>query len=229
MNPIPLLLSNSISKNKSYSKTTRIKFKIIDSLWTQLSTIGTDGYPSNRTIVFRGFLHDYIKLNDSVSDPILIFCTDLRSQKVKELELNPKSSLCWYFPDTKEQFRLNGDAFILQNSIQVKNENALNISPQEIQDVKLSVWKNISNKTRAQFSWPHPKHPIDTESTNVPLEKMELNDDMESDALNNFGLLLLIPNRVDYLKFRNVGPFPNQRYLYSKRKDDSWDVEQVNP
>ena len=38
----------------------------------------------------------------------LMFCTHARSAKVHELGVRPTSELCWYFTETREQFRLSG-------------------------------------------------------------------------------------------------------------------------
>ena len=65
----------------------------------QLATVRPDGRPAIRTVVFRGFLDDPRKL---------AFATDSRSAKRAEIEANPRGEICWYFPETREQFRVSG-------------------------------------------------------------------------------------------------------------------------
>ncbi|KAA8516196.1 hypothetical protein F0562_019375 [Nyssa sinensis] len=65
----------------------------------QLATIGSNGGPSNRTVVFRGFQEN--------SDKILIH-TDCRTRKIDDLKHCPVAEICWYFTDSWEQFRING-------------------------------------------------------------------------------------------------------------------------
>lgn len=39
----------------------------------------------------------------------LTFCTDMRSRKVEEIGHNARTQICWYFTDSREQFRMDGD------------------------------------------------------------------------------------------------------------------------
>jgi hypothetical protein len=48
----------------------------------------------------RGFLAD--------SD-VLTFVTDRRSRKVAEVAANPAAEVCWYFPTSREQYRIAGE------------------------------------------------------------------------------------------------------------------------
>src|SRR3712207_1197555 len=67
--------------------------------FVQLATIRHDGRPANRTLVFRGWLEP---------DDRLLFTTDLRSAKVGQLRARPWGEVCWYFVETREQFRILG-------------------------------------------------------------------------------------------------------------------------
>ena len=67
--------------------------------YAQLATIREDGRPANRTVVFRGFVEE---------TDLLIFTADDRSRKVEQVERAPWAEACWYFPDSREQFRLLG-------------------------------------------------------------------------------------------------------------------------
>jgi len=51
--------------------------------------------PRARTVVFRGFLDDEKNPN------ILKFITDLRSEKIGEIDANAKAEAMWYFLDTR--------------------------------------------------------------------------------------------------------------------------------
>jgi hypothetical protein len=50
-------------------------------------------------VCFRGFLDDGNQVT---------FCTDSRSEKIPQMTENPCAHVCWYFPNTREQFRLDG-------------------------------------------------------------------------------------------------------------------------
>ncbi|PON97268.1 Pyridoxamine 5'-phosphate oxidase, Alr4036 family, FMN-binding domain containing protein [Trema orientale] len=92
------------------------------SSFFHLATVGCNGRPSNRTVVFRGFQDD--------SDKIQIN-TDYRSRKIEELKHCPFAEICWYFTDSWEQFRINGKIDIIDGTntdplkLQVRETNTL--------------------------------------------------------------------------------------------------------
>ncbi|KAF6175059.1 hypothetical protein GIB67_026198, partial [Kingdonia uniflora] len=78
--------------------------KLKHSSFFQLATIGSNGRPANRTVVFRGFEEGSNKIQIN---------TDSRSCKVDDLKGCPFAEvicpeICWYFTDSWEQFRING-------------------------------------------------------------------------------------------------------------------------
>jgi pyridoxamine 5'-phosphate oxidase len=68
-----------------------------------VATIGADGSPQTRIVVFRKFLHEERKL---------IFHTDLRSPKIAELCADKRISWLFYHAGEKLQFRVSGEATI---------------------------------------------------------------------------------------------------------------------
>lgn len=66
------------------------------SRYLQLATLGLDGAPRNRTVVFRGFGPGHS----------LLLLTHRGSSKCAELKRAPRAELAWYLPCTREQFRL---------------------------------------------------------------------------------------------------------------------------
>jgi len=71
-------------------------------LWS-LATIGTDGWPSQRTVVLRG--------SDRVAG-VLEFHTDLRSPKVVQLAADHRASLMCWLPDIALQIRIKVDVSV---------------------------------------------------------------------------------------------------------------------
>lgn len=67
--------------------------------YLSLSTVGTTGLPESRYIVLRKFLPESSQL---------IFFTDHRSKKVKELQGNNSATVLGYHPRQKYQLRLKG-------------------------------------------------------------------------------------------------------------------------
>lgn len=99
----------------------------------QFATVDSNGFPHNRTLIFRGFL-----FNDK-SNNIITFTTDKRMEKYQELINNDKFEAVFYFGRMKKQFRFRGRARIIDDtyrptidlsSIQPKNliENMSNSS-----------------------------------------------------------------------------------------------------
>ena len=105
--------------------------------YVQFATLGLDGKPRVRMVVFRGF---------SSPETSFFIITDARSEKVKELENCPDVEMSWYFTHTREQFRV-------QCSTVTHSHGA---------DVELhrdALWKGLSDAAKAQFFWPEPGLP----------------------------------------------------------------------
>ena len=187
-------LSSAIHRNRSkpYSR------------YFQLATVTSQGYPANRTVVFRGFL----ELEDYFNTLKII--TDARSAKIEDIESQAIGEICWYFTKTREQFRITGKLKLITPT----ETNA------RLLQARKTTWHNLSDSARAQFAWPHPAQPaadksafaIDTLDPNLPLD--------------NFCLLLLIPQKIDHLQLRGD---PQQRCLYTLENNLSWSIESVNP
>lgn len=180
---------------------------LIYSRYAQLATVrSTDqengnGYlPANRTVVFRGFLDNTNQLK---------FITDDRSEKVEQIEQQPWGELCWYFPKTREQFRLLGVLTIVRAD---SGDRALAAARQ-------TQWQELSDAARLQFAWAASGQPRTPESDFNPPAPDAI------EPLPNFCLLLLDPIQVDHLLLRGE---PQNRYLYQKT-DKEWTKQEVNP
>ncbi|BAU13627.1 pyridoxamine 5'-phosphate oxidase-related FMN-binding protein [Leptolyngbya sp. NIES-3755] len=168
--------------------------------YVQLATVRPTGKPANRTIVFRGFLEDTNQLQ---------FVTDDRSEKPKQIEYCPWAEVCWYFPNTREQFRIAGKLSLIDRT---NRDETLQKSRQQI-------WQALSDSARIQFAWAHPGQPraeVETFSPPAP---------SQTEPLEQFCLLLLEPTEVDHLELRGD---PQNRYQYHL-KETGWIVEEVNP
>ena len=42
----------------------------------------------------------------------VMFCSDTRTEKMSQLAQNPAAEACWYFEDSREQFRLQGTLLV---------------------------------------------------------------------------------------------------------------------
>lgn len=172
------------------------------SRYFQLATVTVEGLPQNRTVVFRGFLENTNQIK---------IVTDLRSEKVNQIQHQSWGEICWYFTQTREQFRLMGKLLLITENHPDSN----------LQQERLLTWQQLSDAARSQFAWPAPKKPRIKDS----LAFSSLSPSCEH-PLNNFCLLLLDPEQVEHLELRED---PHNRVLYFLDQSQSWQVEEVNP
>ncbi|XP_050249466.1 pyridoxine/pyridoxamine 5'-phosphate oxidase 2 [Quercus robur] len=173
------------------------------SSYFQLATIGSNGRPSNRTLVFRGFQEntDQIQIN-----------TDSRTHKIEDLKHCPFAEICWYFTDSWEQFRINGKIDII---------DASTTDPKKLQQRQIS-WFASSPKSRLQYSGPSPGLPCLSEQPHQDFL------DPSTGPVVAFCLLVLDPDQVDYLNLKS-----NLRVKFASglnvNGEKCWTSEIINP
>ncbi|MBD2562095.1 MULTISPECIES: Npun_F5749 family FMN-dependent PPOX-type flavoprotein [Nostoc] len=175
---------------------------LVYARYLQLATVQANGRPANRTLVFRGFLEDTNQLK---------FITDNRSAKTDQIQQQPWAEVCWYFPNTREQFRITGCLTLVSNDD----------SHQDLQLARISIWQELSDAARLQFAWPHPGKPRVLE-----LEAFEPPAPDPVQPASNFCLLLLDPVQVDHLELRGE---PQNRRFYRRDENQKWFCEEINP
>ncbi|MBD0337230.1 MAG: pyridoxamine 5'-phosphate oxidase family protein [Cyanobacteria bacterium Co-bin13] len=171
------------------------------SRYLQLATLRPDGRPANRTVVFRGFMQD---------SNTLTLITDVRSEKVSHLAHQPWAEACWYFTETREQFRLTGTLQLIDANSQ---KAALQIARQQ-------TWESLSDAARIQFTWPASGQP------RAAQDAFEAPAPHPSLPLESFCLLLLLPTEVDHLELRGN---PQTRTHHRITDLEQWVVEPINP
>ena len=169
--------------------------------YMQLATIRPDGTPANRTVVFRGFLEQ----------PDRLLCgADARSAKVDQLHGNPIVELCWYFPRSREQFRVRGTATL----IEAGHPDA------DLLVARDTVWLGLSGSVRVQFAWPNPGGPREEPAV------FDIPAPAKASPPAEFCLIVVEPERVDHLQLR---PSPHERQVYERDGAGEWLVTAVNP
>ncbi|MBW4671025.1 MAG: pyridoxamine 5'-phosphate oxidase family protein [Cyanomargarita calcarea GSE-NOS-MK-12-04C] len=174
---------------------------LVYARYLQLATVRTSGRPANRTVVFRGFLEDTNQLK---------FITDTRSQKTEQIQEKPWAEICWYFPNTREQFRIGGCLTL------VGGDNC----DSTLQKARNTTWHDLSDGARLQFAWPHPGKPRVEEKGAFSPPPPD-----STQPLENFCLLVLEPVEVDHLELRGE---PQNRYLY-QLSQEGWSSQAINP
>lgn len=167
----------------------------------QLATVREDGRPANRTVVFRGFLPDSNQL---------MTVSDRRSLKISQIQQKPWAEICWYFPETREQFRLSG-------SLGLVDQNDTN--PQR-QQAYSQTWQDLSDAARAQFYWPPSGQPYD------PAIAIQEPPSKQERPAENFLLILFEPTEADHLDLKLQ---PHGRHRYWCDSEHQWYVEAINP
>lgn len=165
----------------------------------QLATVRRDGKPANRTVVFRGFFNG--------TDDLIFHC-DNRSRKVDELAGNPHAEVAWYFPESREQYRIAGTVEIIGDS---------NPDPQ-LAKVRQEMWGQQSDGARAQYTWPQPREPraADDAYRQPP-------PPAQAPPLDTFCVGVLRPTAVDYALYSSE----NDRVMFSKQ-GENWTELRVN-
>lgn len=168
--------------------------------YLQLATVQANNRPANRTVVFRGFYADTDQLK---------FVIDARSQKVKQIEHQPWAEACWYFLETRDQFRISGSLTLV----------TADYPDSALQQARQTTWQKLSDATRIQYTWTDPGKPTDAAA-------FERSPPDPVTPLLHFCLLLLEPVQVDHLELRGE---PQNRWLHCRHSDQSWSTQAINP
>ena len=165
--------------------------------YAQLATVRLDGRPANRTVVVRELFG---------SEGRLVAITDARSPKAGQLAVVPWAELCWYFPDTREQFRLLGQV------TPVGPDDAT-----ELAAVRKRHWGWLPEPSKRSFTWP--------ESGSPRADASAFEGKAPAEPPPNFLMLVLDPVQVEHLDLREQ-PHARMRYV---RDGDRWSIKAINP
>ncbi|KAL7525595.1 hypothetical protein ACHAXR_002422 [Thalassiosira sp. AJA248-18] len=225
--------------------------KIRGSNFVQISTINYETMePRCRTVVFRGFLKGVPfgavkevvgggggggggdEEDEKFYDCVMKMITDLRSNKVKELEMfhelkkvgregGNTVEMVWWFPKSNEQYRISGRLqFIGSNGPLHSYTDCQATSGSSGQSNDYFVaerrqqWGNLSDMAREQFYWEKPGIPFvstSEQSKGVPAGGRDA-DGKVLPPPDSFLLMLLYPTKIDYLKLGD-----------NYRQIDEWD------
>jgi pyridoxamine 5'-phosphate oxidase len=170
--------------------------------YVQLATVDGDLRPHNRTMVFRGWREPASQMQ---------FVTDSRSSKALNLlaGASPCAEVCWYFPTTREQFRLSGTLeLVTAECADTSNCKA-----------RQQAWQQMSDSGRIQFDWGTPGADRSAPETFSPPPP----DPQQPSA--NFCLLLLAAITVIHLELRGD---PQNCYSY-EWVNGEWQMRSINP
>lgn len=227
-------LEGSIKRNRSERSAS----------WAQLATVRPDGRPAVRTVVHRGVL------TDLGPAPVLSFVTDARSDKVAQVAAQPAVELAWYFPVTREQWRVGGVmAVVTAGGVVGAPEPSWGADA--LEGARRAAWERMSDAGRAQFAWPTPgaarEGGDDAFIPSLPLDPAAggegaggeggggdappapaLPPDAVARAYAHFSLCLLRPDAVEWLCLKYAPTQRRARHVLLPATGE-WETEEVNP
>ena len=153
-------------------------------------------------MVFRGFYKNTSSL---------MIATDCRSNKIKDIGINPRGVVCCYFYGTQEQYRISGDIRVID----------MECRDQEYAAARHELWGILSDSIKEQFYWPQPGSPCRTVNGSQTVSAPS-----SANPPASFCLLVLKPDYVDYL---NLGFRPHRRIIHELQRDGTWSEQAVNP
>ncbi|OAE34832.1 hypothetical protein AXG93_2528s2000 [Marchantia polymorpha subsp. ruderalis] len=188
------------------------------SEYFQLATVRENGKPANRTVVFSSrcfikpaqswrFTFQYFTVT-GVPDPNK---ANVKQFTIEEIKAQAFGEICWYFTDTREQFRISGTLDVIGEA----DRNAVRLKMRE------RAWFQSSPNSRLQFVGPSPGFPC---PEGGPNDSTTPQLDPAQGPVENFCLVTLEPQEVDYLNLRK-----NKRYVFQKMGEFSWTQREVNP
>uniref|UniRef100_A0A7S4IHW8 Pyridoxamine 5'-phosphate oxidase Alr4036 family FMN-binding domain-containing protein n=1 Tax=Odontella aurita TaxID=265563 RepID=A0A7S4IHW8_9STRA len=218
--------------------------KVRGGNYVQIATVDPNtGEPRCRTVVFRGFLRGAEKEEDAGDDvnedgrtvlggepTVMKMITDLRSSKVGEASggtadeattttaaMPTNAEMVWWFGKSSEQYRIRGNLKFVGGGTFDDDDDV------HLSRARKEQWGNLSDTAREQFYWKEPGVPYVQQATVPPGGRGD--DGRVLPPPENFLLMLLYPNRVDYLRlgdnFRQVDELD--------REGGGWKLERVNP
>ena len=142
--------------------------------------------------------------------PLTICALPCRSRKAGELAANPWAELAWYFPNTREQYRLAGTVVVVGKD---------SVDDEKLQRARVAAWRRMSDSGRQQFLWPEPGAPRGDDVTLFDLPA----PGQEAAAEDNFCLCVVHVENVDRLSLKD-----NTRRAF-RREGEAWVEADVNP
>lgn len=220
-----------------------------ESGWAQLATVDREGYPRNRTIVCRAYTFDSCtntdtktsaKIHhfssskdadhDSMQEPCLVFCTDLRSDKIQKAtgKWPQLTEACWYYFCQIYDQCLNWVRMFPTQSLQVRLRGKLHqitsTSPARWQTARQDLYMSLSQDLKSSFFTKYaPGAPIPSDESVTNTVHASPPPEAYGD---NFVLLLLEPETIDFLWLQ---PIPKRQIWKKEDHTHIWQVLSVQP
>ena len=170
--------------------------------WNAMNIASVDqmSQPSSRMVLLK-----------KISDDGLVFYTNYNSRKGKEIELNPKVAVNFWWRELKKQIRVEG---FIEKASEEDSDDYFNSRP-----LKSRVSAIISNQSSIISSYEDLTNQIDN--------YLEQNDESSIKRPDHCGLYIVIPNAVEFWEERDNRTHERLKYILSD--DQKWSSYLLSP
>jgi pyridoxamine 5'-phosphate oxidase len=165
-----------------------------------LATATTDGFPSARIVLLKGYDHDGF-----------IFFTNYQSQKGQELEINPHAALVFFWKELERQVRIEG---IIEKVSGKESDEYYNSRPV---GSRIGAWASPQSEVIANRE--------EIENNFASLEKKFGNENIPRPG--HWGGYKLRPTMLEFWQGRSSRL--HDRIRYALQKDHNWLIERLAP
>lgn len=165
-----------------------------------LSTVDKDGRPSSRIVLLKKF-----------EEGSLVFYTNFRSKKGRDLEANNRVAVHFYWPELERQIRISGEAK------EVSQEDADHYFSSRPYESKIAAWASPQSETipdRDYLEKEFKKYQVNFSAReNIPRPRY-------------WGGYSILPSRIEFWQggLRRL----HDRIVYRK-SGEHWDMERLAP
>ena len=170
--------------------------------WNAMNIASVDqmNQPSSRMVLLK-----------KISDDGLVFYTNYNSRKGKDVELNPKVAVNFWWRELKKQIRVEG---FIEKASEKDSDDYFDSRP-----LKSRVSAIISNQSSKISSYKDLTNQIDN--------YLEQNDESTIKRPDHCGLYIVIPNAVEFWQERDNRT--HERLKYFLTDDQKWSSHLLSP
>ena len=173
---------------------------LVDWNAMNIATINQMNQPSSRMVLLK-----------KISDDGLVFYTNYNSRKGKEIELNPKVAVNFWWRELKKQIRVEG---FIEKASEEDSDDYFYSRP-----LKSRVSAIISNQSSKISSYEDLTNQIDN--------YLEQNDESSIKRPDHCGLYIVTPNAVEFWQERDNRTHERLKYFLSD--DQKWSSHLLSP
>ena len=174
--------------------------KLVDWNAMNIASVDQMNQPSSRMVLLK-----------KISDEGLVFYTNYNSRKGKEIELNPKVAVNFWWRELKKQIRVEG---FIEKASEEDSDDYFYSRP-----LKSRVSAIISNQSSKISSYEDLTNQIDN--------YLEQNDESSIKRPDHCGLYIVIPNAVEFWEERDNRTHERLKYILSD--DQKWSSYLLSP